>query len=292
MKFKGVVYGIISSATFGMIPLFAIPVMQSGMAIESILFYRFALSALIMGILAAMQNRSFKVSVKELGTLMVLGLTYASTANLLMNSYEYISSGMATTIHFLYPVLVTLIMFLFFKEKSSVWVFIGILMALAGVALMCMGEGFGTVSSKGLLFAFSTIVTYALFIVGVNSSCVKSMDSHILTFYVLMFGSFLFLGTGVASHGIIELPYSISDAVNLVLLALIPTMISDLTLVLAIKNVGSTVTSVLGSMEPLTAVLLGVLVFHENFTVNHFFGIVLVVTAVSMVIIAKKRFSR
>ena len=66
MKFKGVVYGIISSATFGMIPLFAIPVMQSGMAIESILFYRFALSALIMGILAAMQNRSFKVSVKEL----------------------------------------------------------------------------------------------------------------------------------------------------------------------------------------------------------------------------------
>lgn len=287
-KFKGVFYGIASSATFGMIPLFALPLMRGGMQNESILFYRFMLSALMMGAVLVVKGKSFRVNTKQLLALLFLGFCYAMTANLLLNAYDYLSSGIATTIHFLYPVAVTLIMSVLFRERLSAWALMGIILAVCGVGIMCLGEGLGTVSLKGLLLAIGTIFTYSVFIVGVNRSWAKNIDGHTVTFYVLLSGALLFAINSLSSFGTIDIPTTTPDIVNLVLLALVPTMISDLTLVLAIQHIGSTLTSILGAMEPLTAVLLGVIIFGEHFTFLHLVGIVLIVTAVASVIITRR----
>ena len=156
------------------------------------MFYRFGISALVLGLWLVIRRYDLRISGRELFTLAGLGIFYAMTALLLTTSYLYIPSGIATTIHFLYPVVVTTVMILFFKDKVSVPVIGATLMAILGVYLLSNNGTAGTVSLKGLLLVLTTVVTYALYIVGVNKSCVHRMDGLKLTFYVLLAGAMVF----------------------------------------------------------------------------------------------------
>lgn len=192
-QLKGLLYGIVSSATFGLIPLFALPALQAGVGLDSVLFYRFGLSALALGIWLLVRRRDLRISMKEFGVLFGLGLFYALTALLLTTAYLYIPSGVATTVHFLYPVVVTAILILFFKDRVSLSVIAASVLAITGVYLLSRNEGSGVVNVKGLLLAMITVVTYALYIVGVNKSCVHRMEGLKMTFYVLLSCTIVFI---------------------------------------------------------------------------------------------------
>ncbi len=281
---KGIAYALISSSTFGLIPLFSIPVLASGaMGVPSLLFYRFAFATAAIAVAGLALKRNFKIKPAVLVKVSVLGIFYASTSMGLTMSYQYISSGAATTIHFLYPILVTAIMIAFFGEKASRTLIAASVLSIIGVALLSQGEG-GGVEPKGLLLVLMTVVTYATYIVGVNKSGVESTDPVILTFYVFVASTALFAAYAWGTGGTIEPIKDCTTMWHIVLLALLPTVISDFTLILAIKYVGSTVTAILGSMEPLTAVLVGVFYFSESFSIKTAAGLALVLFAVTMVV--------
>ena len=264
---KGIFCGILTSSTFGMIPLFTLPIIAGGMRFPSILFYRFFLAAVLLGGILFLARKSFTVTPKELFTLAWLSVLYTGSALFLFWGYNYLPSGAATTIIFLYPV------------------FVAVIMALAGVALLSgVGSSEG-VQVKGVLLEMMSALSYGLYIVGVNQSCVKHMGALKLTFYIFLFDTVTFLLFAVWQGGLQPVPGG-SGQLNLLLLALVPTVLSNLSLVYAIKNIGSTFSSVLGAFEPLTAMLIGVLVFHEPFTQGLAWGLVLVIGAVSLIILA------
>ena len=178
---------------------------------------------------------------------------------------------MATTVNFLYPLVVTIVMTLFFRERSSVWIVIAVFISLVGVALLAWGDAGNNDPGRGLIYAGTTVFTYAVYIIGV-------------AFYVLTFSAAVFLVYALSTSGI-AVVHTWHIWRNLLLLALLPTVLSNLTLVLAIKHIGSTMTSILGSMEPLTAVLVGVVHFGEGFDLDSAAGLILVVTAVIIVIL-------
>ncbi|HJA98632.1 MAG TPA: DMT family transporter [Candidatus Alistipes avicola] len=293
-NFKGIICAIISSGTFGLIPLFSIPLLLSGLSSQTILFWRFVLAALMMGIVALATKRSFRISLHEVWTLLLLAVMYSATALCLLQSYNYIPSGVATTISFLYPLAVAIVMTLFFREKSSVWLFVAILISLAGVALLSWnGEGIAgnRETLVGMGYAGLTVMTYMVYIVGVMKSSVSRLDPMILAFYVLLFSSLFFLLYTTTGNGF-QTPSTWNQWQNMLLLALIPTVLSNLTLVLAIQQIGSTMTSILGSMEPLTAVLVGVFRFGESFSLDMAIGLILIISAVMIVILNPGRTKR
>lgn len=288
-NFKGVVYAVISSATFGLVPLFSLTPLQAGMSSPSILFYRMGFSAVMMGLLNLIMGKSFKIGLRDLSIVALLGVLYGCTSMGLLLSYNYIPTGVATTIHFLYPLVVSLSMILFFKEKSSVWVFISIVMSLVGMALMANSDGKTTDAVKGLLYVGITVFSYAIYIMGVMKSRASRIDSLVLAFYVLCFTAVIFAVFAFVNNGEIEPIEGGYMWLNFILLALLPTVVSNLTLILAIKNIGPTMTSILGSMEPLTAVVIGVLHFGEVFDLRAAAGIVLVIAAVVIVILQSRK---
>lgn len=281
---KGVVYAIVSSATFGLIPLFSIPLLHVGMASPAILFYRMLLSSVIMAAVAMCTGRNFRISWRDFGVLAGLSLMYAATALGLLRSYDYIPSGVATTVNFLYPLVVTIVMTLFFRERSSIWIVIAIFISLIGVALLAWGDAGSHDPGRGLAYAGATVVTYAVYIIGVMKSRAGRLDPLVVAFYVLTFSAAIFLVYALSTSGI-GVVHTWTTWRNLLLLALLPTVLSNLTLVLAIKEIGSTMTSILGSMEPLTAVLVGVIHFGERFDLDAAAGLILVITAVIIVIL-------
>ena len=286
-NFKGFLFAILSSTTFGLIPLLALPVLNSGMSMHSVLSYRFILSAILMLFVALYKRADLRVSLKQFGVLSVLGFLYGATALLLLQAYTILPTGIATTIHLLYTLIVAMIMILIFKEKGGKGIIFATILSRAGVAALSWNQS-GAVSLSGIMVALCTIFTYAIYIVGVQKSSVSNMNEYSMTFYILFSSAIMFCVNSLYSGGI-EPIGNFEDGMNLLMLALFPTVISDLALILAIKYIGPTMTSILGCMEPLTAVVIGIMVFSEPFGIRIVLGITFILIAVTMVIISQAR---
>lgn len=282
--------GIITGITYGLNPLFAMPLMNKGVAIGSILFFRYFFAVLILGGFLLLRKQSFKVSFKQAGILLVLGLLYTSSSLFLFEAYKYIASGLATTLIFLYPVLVAIIM-VFLKTVPSWPVWLAIAATFGGVILMTQGEAGESLNPTGIFLSLGSALVYAFFIVIINrSKSIASIPNTLLTFYALSTGVFVFLikvilsGTPILS-GIC----ATSDWLNLIGLAILPTIISTATLAVATRNIGATKASVLGVFEPITAILVGTLMFGEPLTFNIILGISIAIISVTFMIAVTKR---
>jgi len=170
MKFKGYAYGLISSISYGLIPLFILPIKQANFSMDTTLFYRFFFSALIVGTYLFIKKQSFKIDVKQIPFLIILGLLYGISADALFLGYDYLTPGIASTLLFVYPLIVAIIMAVFFKERITISTIVAIVFVLAGVILLSFKEGKFELSPIGLGIVFISALGYGLYIVTVNKS--------------------------------------------------------------------------------------------------------------------------
>ncbi len=285
MKVKGYFWGCLSSSTYGLIPLFAIPILGKGMLYDSLLFYRFTCTSLLIAIMMLFKKESFAITRKDLLPLISLGVLFALSAQCLFWGYQYLAVGTAATILFLYPVFVALLMAVLFKEKIPKISQLAIVIAFLGVSLLYKGENGTTLNPFGVGLLLLSAFMYALYIVIVNKSSVRNMAGSKLTLYAMVFSSIFFLVKSLLSGGIQAFPDTMS-VVDLVMLALLSTVISNIAMVYSVQYIGSTATAVLGAMEPVTAVCVGIFAFNELFTKNLAMGILLIVIAVSLIVLS------
>ena len=282
--------GIITGVTYGLNPLFGVPLMQGGAAVESILFFRYGIAVLLLGAFLWLTKQGFRVSLKQGAILLSLGGLYACSSICLFEAYNYIASGLATTLVFLFPVLVAIIM-VFLKVVPSwpVWLSIGA--TFVGVIIMTQGESGEVANPIGILLSIGSALAYALFIVVINrSKSISSISNTLLTFYALLTGVVIFFCKILFAD--VDITAGIEGAAawgNLVGLAILPTIVSTATLAIATRNIGATKASVLGVFEPITAILVGTLVFGEALTTNIVVGILIAVVAVTFMIATTKR---
>lgn len=282
--------GIITGITYGLNPLFAKPLMEAGASTEAILFFRYGIAVLLLGAYLVLKKESFRINLRQAGVLLGLGLLFSSSSAFLFEAYKYIASGLATTLVFLFPVMVAIIM-VFLKVVPSWPVWLSIAATFAGVMIMTEGSGSEPVNPTGVWFSIAAAFFYALFIVIINrSKAIASIPNSILTFYALLAGTVFFL-TRCALKGE-ELMAGLDGFmpwVNLIGLAVLPTIVSTACLAVATRNIGATKASVLGVFEPITAILVGTVVFGEVLTPNIIAGILISVVAVTFMIMLTKR---
>jgi len=282
-KAKGFVCGAVAAATYGMNPLFTLPLYKEGMSVDSVLFYRYGFAVLILGILMKVQRQSFALKKNEVLPLIVGGLLFSASSLLLFLSYKHMDAGIASTILFVYPVMVALIMFLFFHEKVSLLTVFCILLALSGIGLLYKGEGGETLSLVGMLLVILSSLSYAVYIVGVNHSTLKLMSTAKLTFYALLFGLSIYIVRLNFCSDLQAVP-SLPAWGNILAMAFLPTVIS---LVCTAVSIGSTSTAILGALEPVTALFFGVMIFGERLTPRLMLGILMILVAVTFIVVGK-----
>lgn len=283
----GYLLGLIAAITYGMNPLFALPLLNVGMQAPSVLFYRYLLAVPIIAIIMLWKGISFKVNFKDLYILAILGILMGISSLTLFQSYGYMNAGIASTLLFVYPLMVAVIMILFFKEKFSWITFGALLLSLVGIGLLYKGEGGATLSIVGTLLVMASALTYAIYIVGVKHTPVSHLPPMTMTFYVLLFGMLVFL-FNMAATDCYEVPHGWFQWGDALCLALFPAALSFLCTTESIIRIGSTPTAILGAMEPVTAVVIGILVFSETLNLREIIGISLIIVAVLAVILYKK----
>lgn len=292
-RIKGILYAAVSSSTFGLAPFFSLTLLLAGFSAFEVLSYRWGVATIALTLFGWCSGCSFRLEKKDFLVVLLLSLLRAVTSFSLLIAYQNIATGVASTIHFMYPLAVSLVMMYFFQEKKSLWVMFAVFMSLLGAALLSSRE----LEAKngdtivGLVAACVSVFSYAGYIVGVRMTRAVRINSTVLTCYVMGLGTVLYFIGALTTSGL----RLVADGYTWLIilgLALPATAISNITLVRAIKYAGPTLTSILGAMEPLTAVVIGVFVFKELFTLNSAIGIILILLAVSVVIFRKQKNER
>ena len=223
-KTRGYVLGAVAAASYGLNPLFALPLYGAGLGPDSVLFYRYLLAVVMLGSLMIFRRQSFALTRRDILPLAVMGLLFSFSSLCLFASYNYMDAGIASTILFLYPVMVAVIMSACFGERVTASTVLSILLALGGIALLYKGGDGATLSLAGVALVFLSSLCYAVYIVGVNRSSLRDLSTEKLTFYSLLFGLSVYLVRlrGVAGLQMIPSPLLWINAVSL---ELFPTIV-------------------------------------------------------------------
>lgn len=259
--------GAIAAASYGLNPLFALPLYGAGLGVDSVLFYRYVLAVVMLGALMLFRRQSFALRRRDVLPLAAMGVLFSVSSLLLFESYNLMDAGIASTILFVYPVMVAVIMAVGFRERVTAATVVSIALACGGISLLYKGGDGATLNLAGVVLVFLSALSYAVWIVAVNRSSLKDLPTEKLTFYCLVFGSLVYV---VRLRGCADLQPVPSPLmwVNAVALALFPTIVSLVAMAGAIRRIGSTPTAILGALEPVTALFFGVAVFGERFTLR------------------------
>ena len=282
-KFKGYTLGVIAAATYGMNPLFTLPLYKEGMDPNSVLFFRYLMALPIVAVMIKARRRDFCVNPRQLLPLSVLGLLMGLSSLALFVSYNYMEASIASTMLFVYPIMVALIMAVVYHEKLTLQTVICLTMAIAGIILLYNGNGNATLSAAGTAWVMVSSLSYSIYIVGVNRSELKNLATIKLTFYILLAG-FMIFAVKAAISGHLAVPHTTAMWAEALALAALPTAVSLICTTVAIQYIGSTATAILGVFEPVTAVIFGVLVFDEVLTAKDTAGLLLILVAVTLVV--------
>lgn len=282
---RGFLLGLFAAAMYGLNPLFVLPLYKAGVGMVSILTFRSALAIVLLAMLMKARGLSFGVRRDEFIPLFFLGILFTSSALCLYEGYRYLDVGIASTLLFVYPVFVAMISALFLKEKLPGLTVMAIALSCIGVLLLYKTGSGGSLSLFGLLLVGISALTYAVFIVLVNSSSVRNFPTVKLVFYSLICGlPILFFRSACFTE--LEIPTDPHLWLNLVYLALFPTIVSLIAMTRSIVYIGATPASILGALEPLTGLFCGVVVFGEELTLRLVIGVILILVSVSVVVAA------
>ncbi len=286
-KYKGYLAVIVSGTTFGCMPLLAKNIFASGGNAINLVFWRFFIPLpLLYLIMKNNKNISTKITKEELKKIILVGsIGYAGTAILLFMSYNYISSGMATTLHFVYPIFVILASIIIYKEKANPIKIFSVALCTIGIFLLYNGDSKGDILGIGL--AFLSGITYSFYVMYLDKSGLKDMDSIKLTFYLCLIASFVMfafsIGTGSFTVSITPLGWLLT-----IVLAIAVALGAVNLLNLGIKIIGPQSASILSTFEPITSVVIGVLVFKEKLDLKILIGCMLILLSVIIITASDK----
>ena len=285
-KFIGSVCGILAAVCYGTNPFGALNLYAEGMATNSVLFYRFGMAWVIIAAVMAIRRENVRVSRKEFLTLTILGVLFTFSSLSLYESFNLMAAGVASTILFTYPVMTAVIMATVFKERITWQTVAALLLSLAGVATLYWSDGGGTLPVWGVVLVLVSALTYALYIVVVDRSDLR-MSSFKINFYVVFYCALGMLVYTLVSGQTLVLPPSGRAWFFVGWLAVVPAIMALSLMVYSAKYIGSTATAIIGALEPLTAVAIGILVFGEPFGLRLVFGIALILAAVVLTVLKK-----
>lgn len=286
-KVKGFAAGIIAAVCYGTNPLGTLELYKDGFSSGSVLIYRYLLAVAMFAIVMMLRRESFCIKWGHAIRLAFLGSMFALSSTTLYVSFHYMAAGIASTLLFVYPIMTAVLMTVFFHEKVTWSTSIAILLAVSGVGLLYQGDGNEKLSTAGFALVMTSSLLYAMYIISVNRWN-TTMSNIKFTFWILVFGLItvaVFTAISGESFQLLTTPKQWLCGIQL---ALLPTVLSLFFMTISINLIGSTPAAIMGALEPVTAVIIGVFVFGESFSLQLGVGIIAILSGVTLIIAKKK----
>lgn len=289
-KMAGILNGVIGAVCYGTNPVFALHMYSKGFDSNSVLFYRYVTAVILFGLWSQFVKKvPLKLHRNEILPMFVSGLMFALSSFFLFYSYSFIDGGIASVILFIYPVFVAFIMAVGFKEKLKKSAIGAVGLVLLGIYLFYKGKDGQDLNLTGLSLVVLSSLSYAIYMVGIKVHPVlKKLNTVKLTFYVMFFGLFVFVYNlkFLTLLKPIDMPILWIDVL---MLAILPTIVAIDTLNKAIKLIGPTLAAIVSSLEPVSAMFLCVIFFKEQLTFKIILGMIAILLGVLIIITDKDK---
>lgn len=286
-RISGIIYALLSSAAFGLMPIFAKYSYNNGSNAFTALTFRYVLAALMLLLYFISKNLDLKINKKQLFiALLIGGLGYTSTGITLFLSYNYVPVGVATTMHFVYPGIVIVLNYFVYKEALTKNKLLALFLSLAGVYVL-IGINTDTINPFGSFLAVFSGLTYAGCVIGMNHSEIKKLDNKIQVFYFSLAAGIVFLLITVIS-GHFKLTLNFYTIFSYIGISFVSTIISILLFIKALKIIGASSASILATFEPIVSIILGIILFKEAITMPIIIGTLLILISVAILAGDKK----
>ena len=289
IRINGIFYFVISSTSFGFSPLFSLGLIAAGLTDFDVLSYRWAIAAIVLMIYAACKKKTLRLNgFDELWKIILLSILRSITSFTLLLGYANIASGIASTINFMYPVVVALCMMLFFGERKSPANIISILISIFGVYLLASGDGLrveGGNTTLGLVCSIVSALSFGAYYIFMKITRADKIEVVKFTTWIMMLSAVYFIICGLIFDGRIIFVTDWKLWLYIAGLGLWSTMVSNFTGVKAVRRIGPTLTSVLGALQPLTAVILGILFLDEHLGIRTVIGIAIIMVTVTFIVV-------
>ena len=274
---KGYLFVITSAVIYGCMPLGAKIIYADGVNAMSLVLYRNLLAIPVMAALVKLEGGSLRITKKEFGKITLLSLLGACiTPLLLFLSYNYISSGTATTFHFIYPAMVVLGGILFLREKVRISSLLCVILCTAGACLFYTPEQH--IDPFGSVLALLSGVVFAAYILMLSRSGLNNMSGFKLSMYMAMVCATVMAILCIAT-GNLTFPATLGGWVACLIFSIALCIGAVYLFQQGAFLIGSQKASILSTLEPITSLIIGVTIFHEALTSRAIFGAILIIAA-------------
>ncbi|ABK62370.1 DMT family transporter [Clostridium novyi] len=285
-RINGIIYALLSSTAFGFMPIFAKVAYNHGSNCFSVLTFRFLIAALILFVYFMIKKIDFKINKKQLNEVFLIGsIGYTSTGIGLFLSYKYISVGLATTMHFVYPAAVILMSYILYKDNFTKNKVLALIFSLAGVYVLA-GKAGQCINPLGVSLAILSGLTYAACIIAMNKEEIKELDNTVVVFYFSLFSGITLLIFSLLTKNFV-VTFDLYANVSILGISVISTIAATVLFIKALKIIGASSTSILATCEPIVSIIMGILLFKEKLTSAIIFGTILIL--LSVIILAKEK---
>ena len=288
IRLNGVFYAVLSSASFGFSPLFSLGLLTVGLTNFDILSYRWGIAGIALMLYAFYRKKTLLPnSWDETWKIILLSALRAITSVTLLIGYANISSGIASTINFMYPVIVALCMMFIFGEHKSFVDIAAIAVSIFGVYLLASGDSLiveGGDTTLGLTCSLISAFSFAAYYILMKKLKADKIEVVKFTTWVMLLSAIYFIVCAFVFEGSLSMIPDGKSWLYILGLALWSTMISNFTGVKAVRRIGPTLTSILGALQPVTAVILGVAFLNDHLYLKSLIGIIMILGAVTVVV--------
>ena len=288
---NGILYIVLSSVAFGVMPILAKLAYNEGATTYSVLFLRFIFAAIMIFYYLIKNKISLKLSKKQILLVILLGIFgYSGTAGCLFLAYNYISVGLATMVLYTYPIIVSLLSYFIYNEKLYTKKIICFILSLVGLYAL-IGVNTASLNAKGLLLSAMSAIFYSLYVIGASSTEIKKINCFVMTFYVSIVSAVTMGILGVGTNTL-NFNFTFYSLVCVLLLAFISTVVALMAFLQGVKIIGPSKASILSTLEPIVSLILGYFILKQVVTLQQVFGSILIIFAVLLLTIDKSILKR
>jgi|AntRauTorckE6833_2_1112554.scaffolds.fasta_scaffold00418_20 drug/metabolite transporter (DMT)-like permease len=288
-KTKGIIITIFATMSFGLIPLFAKTAYANGFNPYSFSLYRSLFASIALFIFIKIYDIDYKATKAQYFTLFKISLFGYSLMMLFLNmSFLYMSSGLAMTLHFIYPVVVMLASVFFYKEKIGSKRVFALILSVSGIYFLMGFGSFETINMLGFWLALISGVFYGYYILMVSNSNIKNLSAFVITFYLSLFNTYILLIVSLITNNM-SLNYNYKGLLSTVLVALVCNLFGMVAFQTGLKYITATASSILSTFEPITSLIIGIVVFNEYLNWYHFVGSIFIIVSVIIVSLTEQK---
>lgn len=284
-------YIIAAGVLWGTMGIFVRSLSLYGFTSMQISALRLITGVFMIAAFAAIKDRKlFKVAIRDIYLFVGMGvLSVLLMSWLYFSAIIRISMGAASILLYTAPIWVLIASVLFYKEKFTIKKGIALVLAFGGCVAVS-GFSSGGMSVSGVLFGLGSGVAYALYSI-IGKSALQKYSPITVTLYAFIFGAAATLVICDFADMMIIIVNNINTGfiTELFGLGFVTVFAPYLLYTAGLSKTPAGKSAIMASVEPMTATVLGIVVYREALTMWGIFGILMIVAAIILINTGKER---